>query len=139
MHPRILEKIRAVASDPRGDPRTREIAQRMLAEHERPPPPPPEPPRYNSRIHPGLEKTPEFIRFKFMSLDNWGRTKNGNLIHTTSIKGREYKIVLFSHKKTPTYGWMQIDPESDTTVFSDTKYATMIEAHQAAWQRLMIL
>lgn len=52
MNPKLLEKIRRLASDSRTDPMTRKIAQMQLDAHT------PSPPR--NPQHPGLRQSPEY-------------------------------------------------------------------------------
>jgi hypothetical protein len=130
MRHRLIEKIRRVAEDARGDPRTRAIAQEKLAILKRA-----EPPR--KAQHPGMKVAPEYAVFRYMDLGNWRRTASGNSTYThTLADGRPIRTVLFAHKKSPTFGWLLIDLERDAQTFSQIKYATIGEAHQAAWNTL---
>lgn len=141
MTPEKLAKIRALANDARGDPATRAIAQAVLRRYAKEPEPqfhdvpPPRDPR-----HPGMRTSPEYDRYIFMDLANWGETHNGNPIHTTNWKGVSYVVVLFQHKRTPTYGWMRTKAGgANVPIFSLVKYATQSEAHRAAWESLQSL
>jgi hypothetical protein len=136
--PEKLTKIRALANDDRGDPATRMVAQRVLARYAKE-----EPPRTRRWApphvqHPGLRTSPEYDRYMFMDLANWGESSGGNPIHTTSHNGLSYTIVLFEHKRTPTYGWMRTrtGQYNDKPDFSLTKYSSLGEAHRAAWDSL---
>jgi hypothetical protein len=139
MTPEKLAKIRAIAEDPRGHPNVRANAKRILDEHE------PEPtfsdikfddaPR--SPPHPNMYASDEYDRFRFMNLAQWGRSKNGNLIHTFTHKRVEYRMVLFAHKTKPTFGWLRIDTKKSDSVFSWMPYNTLAEAHRDAWEHLM--
>jgi hypothetical protein len=58
MTPQRRAKIKAIAEDPRADPKTRAIAQAKLDAE----PQPAQPPR--NPLHPGMRTTPEYERFK---------------------------------------------------------------------------
>jgi hypothetical protein len=133
--PDKLAKIRALAEDMRGDPATRMIALKILARYakdEEPVfhdvPPAPENPA-------GMHNAPEYERYTFMSLRNWGRSKNGNFVHTTSHKGRGYRVVLFPYKKTPTFGWVRTDVATNQEVWSG-RFSDLEGAHRNAWESL---
>lgn len=130
MTPEKLAKVRALAEDIRGDPKIRAVAQRILDANWTPPPNP---------QHPGLRTSEEYDRYVFMSLDNWGQSARGNYVHTTNWDGRSYRIVLFQHKKTPTWGWLRIDVKTDTETWSRNKYDTLREAHESAWLHLSLI
>lgn len=139
MTPERLAKIRALAEDPRGDPATRMIAQTALKRyaprftdvpHDRP--------AFTNQLHPGMKTSPEYDRYKFMNLGAWKRTSNDNLTIVVTHGSSAYRIVLFKHKKTPTWGWMRIDMFTDVTEFSG-KFKTITEAHAAAWNSLTSL
>lgn len=141
MTPAKLAKIRAIANDARGDPATRAVAQAVLRRYAQPESefhdvPPPRDPR-----HPGMRTSPEYDRRMFLDLTQWGETHSGNPIHTTNWKGVSYVVVLFQHKKTPTYGWMRTraGQQNGPVTFSETKYRTQSEAHRAAWESLQTL
>ena len=106
MNPRLIEKIRRIADDVRGDPNIRAIAQRKLAAYRAEEPKrqmewikvhgdphnpyyPPNPP------NPRTQPSEEYEKFRFMNMDNWRTTNLGTLIIT--IKG--YRIGLFKFKK----------------------------------------
>lgn len=108
----------------------REIAKRILNEHWTPPP---------NQPNPGTRTSEEYDQFIFMNLDNWGESANGNYVHTTKWEGRDYRFVLFRHKKTPTWGWLRVDIKSDTETWSRNKYATLREAHESAWLHLSLI
>jgi hypothetical protein len=134
--PEKLAKIRALAEDLRGDPATREIARAALRRYAKEEPlefhdvpPAPENPA-------GMRNAPEYEQYVFMSLRNWGRVKStGNFVHTCSHKGRGYRVVLFSHKKTPTFGWLRVDVASNVEVWSG-KFSDLQGAHRNAWESL---
>jgi hypothetical protein len=130
-----LSKIQRLADDVRGDPKTREIARRILEANK---PDPVRGSQYN-QPHQGTRLTDEYTKFKFMDFSHWGKSKTGNLIHNTTIGGKHYKLVLFRHKMTPTYGWLRTETLNDNTVFSQDKFYTMAEAHKNAWDQLMKL
>ncbi len=140
MRDELLQKIRALADDERGDPATRARAQEKLEvyrsshphlfEAPKPRRPPPDP-----RVH-GLRTDPVYDYYVFTDLSHWNRTKNGNLIYNVYHKGINYKIVLFKHKRTDTYGWMRVDTFNDTTEFSG-RFRTIGEAQGDSWADLM--
>jgi hypothetical protein len=134
MTPEKLAKIQRLAEDPRGDPATRAIAQAALKRYA----PPPrfkdvqeEGPRRNFQ-HPGLKTSAQYDRYRFMDRATWKVTTNQNPTILVSHKGEPYRIVLFAHKKTPTFGWMRVHMLTDVTEFSG-KFKTLAEAHEAAW------
>lgn len=133
MTPEKLAKIKALAEDVRGDPATRMIAQAALKRYGKPEPAKPayKPPRNP----PGVKTSPEWERQTFMSLNQWRRSKNGNFWHNVTHKGRGYHIVLFPHKKTPTFGWLRAS-EGEQEVWSG-RFQTIGEAHADAWANLM--
>jgi hypothetical protein len=55
--PERLAKIKAIAEDPRADPRIRAIAQAKLDAQ-------PKPAQPRNPLHPGMRTTPEYERFK---------------------------------------------------------------------------
>jgi hypothetical protein len=127
--PSRLDKIRAVAADERGDPRTRAIAQQMLRALE-------PAPKLKPDVVEGLKQPPHYIRRNYMDFGLWRKTEAGNPSYLVAHGGRAYKIVLFPHKKTPTWGWARfIDGEEPS--FSKTRYASVEEAQLAAWNSLM--
>lgn len=141
MNPRLIEKIRALADDVRGDAATRANAQRKLNEYmvktcwtealaRMPPRNPP---------NPRTQPSEEYEKFRFMNMDSWRTTSLGTLIIT--IKG--YRIGLFKFKKN--WGWTRytlggdVVAQSNTASHSSTKFATMDEARRDAWDKLMTL
>lgn len=130
MTPERLAKIRALAEHPSTNPRMREIAKRILNEHWTPPP---------NKPNPGTRTSEEYDRFIFMDLDNWGQSASGNYVHTTKWENRDYRFVLFKHKKTPTWGWLRVDIKTESETWSRNKYATLREAHESAWLHLSLL
>jgi hypothetical protein len=132
--PSKIEKIRAMAQDTRGDPATRAIAQQILERYQEQEPVK-TPPR-NQR-HPGLRPTFEHQRYRFMDLEQWKVTANGNRTILVGPYGPSYRVTLFKHKKTPTYGWLVLDVLTEETIFSKSKYATLGEAHRGSWDHLM--
>ena len=146
MTPDRLEKIQRLADDARGHPQVRMRAQEKLAEvrlshpHLFPkpkPPPPPKPPPRDPRVD-GMQTSPEFERRRFLDLGQWGRTKAKNLIQTVYRGGIVYRVVLFEHKKSPTWGWMLVNELRETTEFSG-RFRTMGEAHADAWRMVSSL
>lgn len=135
MTPDKLEKIRRLAEDHRGDPATRAIAQAALKRYAEEPSFQ-EAPRYRDVRHPGVKTSAEFDRFKFMDLGSWKKSASGNPVYSIARNGVPYKIVLFRHKKSPTFGWMRINTFNDETEFSG-RFLTIGEAHEAAWKMLM--
>jgi hypothetical protein len=138
--PEKLEKIRRLANDVRGDPATRAIAHGVLKRYDREQSKPEfrDVPSYDNRVHPGMRESTDYIRRRFFDLGTWGRTKSGDNPAITVVQnGRTYLIVLFEHRRTPTWGWMRKDVLTDFTEFSANKFQTMAEAHDAAWTSLM--
>jgi hypothetical protein len=138
MTPERLAKIRAIAMDLRGNPAVREVALEMLRRYETVEEPTfhdvkdePQNPT-NPRMHP----SDEYERHMFMSLHNWGKSANGNFVHSFTHKNRAYRVVLFKHKKTPTFGWLRADIARGTEVWSG-RFRDMQEAHRDAWTNLM--
>jgi hypothetical protein len=129
MTPDKLEKIRKLAADVRGDPATRAIAQAALKRYAQPPQP---------KTVPGIKPSAEHDRYAFMDVGMWRTTANGNPTRFVDHKGRTYRIVIFKHKKTPTWGWMRIDVDADETEFSG-RFSSLSEAHRDSWQSLMTL
>jgi hypothetical protein len=148
----LIKKIQALANDARGDPATRARAQEKLASlrkthpdlfHEadikakfggdprnqwrdvRPDP----------RVH-GMRMDPAYEYFIFSDLNLWDETKTGNKTIVLFHKGVNFRIVLFRHKKTPTWGWMRIDDFHHTTEFSG-RFKTIEEAQSDSWASLM--
>jgi hypothetical protein len=81
-------------------------------------------------------------RTRFMDMDNWRESGAGNpTIGNVAMKGVEYRVVLFRHKKTPTFGYLiiEVDADEDAETFSNVRYATQNEAHRAAWEALCAL
>jgi hypothetical protein len=136
MTPERLAKIRALATDMRGDPATRMIALEILRRYE------PEPEFHDvedkpqNPPNPRMRNSDEYEHHTFMSLRNWGKSTNGNFVHTFTHKGRGYRIVLFKHKKTPTFGWLRSDIGSGTEVWSG-RFPDLQGAHADAWKNLM--
>jgi len=140
MNPEKLAKIRALAEDMRGDPATRLVAlgilRRELLRHAKT-----EEPVWHTftptpQNPPGVQTDPGYERHVFMSLHNWGKSKNGNFVHTCSHKGRGYRIILFQHKKTPTWGWLRADMTGGDEVWSG-RFKDIQGAHADAWKNLM--
>src|SRR5580692_1937341 len=143
MTPDKLEKIRRLAEDIRGDPATRMIAKKILERYQ------PEPTFHDvdaeikkhfhgdPRNPPGMRNSDEYEHHIFMSLSNWGRSKtSNNLVHSFTHKGRGYRVVLFAHKRSPTYGWLRVDVARNAEVWSG-KFSSLGEAHADAWDNLM--
>ena len=140
MRPELIEKIKRLADDARGDPATRQRAQEKLEAYRGSFPhlfetPKPKPQPRDPRVH-GMRTDPVYDHYVFTDLASWDKTKNGNLVYTVYHKGINYKIVLFKHKKTDTYGWMRVDTFNDTTEFSG-RFRTIGEAQGDAWATLM--
>ena len=142
MNPDRIRKIQALADDARGDPATRARAQEKLAAYRKSHPhlfaaapkfhdvPPPDPRVYGMRVDPAYEY------YVFTDLSLWNETRAGNKTTTVYHKNIHYRIVLFQHKKSPTWGWMRVDNFHQTTVFSG-RFKTQGEAHSDSWADLM--
>ena len=84
-----------------------------------------------------MRTDPVYDYYVFTDLGRWGRTKSGNLVFNIYHQGINYKIVLFKHKRTDTYGWMRVDTFNDKTEFSG-RFTTIGEAQGDAWASLMM-
>lgn len=138
MTPEKLAKIRALAEDARGDPAIRAVAQAVLKRYAQPEPKPAfedVPPFVDPRVE-GMRTSAEYDRWRFMDLGSWKRTVNGNPTHVITVKNRTWRIVLFKHKKTPTWGWMKIDTIRGGDPEFSGKFTTMAAAHGDAWKTL---
>lgn len=141
MRAELIQKIKRLADDARGDPATRARAQEKLAayrgshphlfEEPKPRKPPPDP------LVRGMRTDPVYDYYVFTDLGRWGCTKSGNLVFNIYHQGINYKIVLFKHKRTDTYGWMRVDTFNDKTEFSG-RFTTIGEAQGDAWANLMM-
>jgi hypothetical protein len=132
-----LAKIRALASDPRGDPAIRAIAQSTLKRFGAPEKEEPRAAKpWRDPRHPGVKTSAEYDRFRFMDLGSWRQTENGNPTFTISLKGHSWRVVLFKHKKRPTYGWMLTDAIYDKPPEFSHPFETMAEAHEDVWRTL---
>jgi hypothetical protein len=138
MTPQRLAKIRALATDMRGDPATRMVALEILRRYEKVE----EPAFYDVKdepqnpANPRMRNSDEYERYRFMSLRDWRRSAAGNPVHVFTLKGRPYRVTLFKHKKTPTWGWLRVDLRTDEEIWSG-RFSTIEEAHKAAWTSLM--
>lgn len=92
----------------------------------------------------GVEESPPWPpapsdkdRARFLDINRWRQTANGNLSTLVAMaRGQGCRIVLFQHKKTPTFGRLRIDLETDEEVFSKVRYATRDAALEGAWRDL---
>lgn len=144
MNPSRLAKIKALADDERGHPEVRQRAREKLEAVRKSHPdlfseapkwrdvPPVDP-----RVH-GMRRDPAYEYYVFTDLSLWDETKSGHKAHSVFHNGVNYRIVLFPHKKTPTWGWMRMDSRFGNAVFSG-RFATVGEAHGDAWANLMAL
>ena len=138
MTPQRLAKIRALATDLRGDPATRMVALEILRRYE------PEPEFHDvedkpqNPPNPRMRNSDEYEHHMFMSLRNWGKSANGNFVHSFTHKGRAYRVVLFKHKKTPTYGWLLVDIARGVEEWSG-RFNSMPAAHVNAWAKIMTI
>jgi hypothetical protein len=136
--PDKLAKIRALAMDMRGDPATRMVAMEILRRYE------PEEPAWHDVKEdeppnpPGMKNSEEYEQFIFLSLHNWGKSASGNFVHTFTYKNRAYRVVLFKHKKTPTWGWLRVDIATSAEVWSG-RFANVTEAHRDAWAKMTMV
>jgi hypothetical protein len=142
MRAELIQKIKRLADDARGDPATRARAKEKLEAYRGSHPhlfetpkagkPPREP-----RVH-GLRTDPVYDYYVFTDLGQWDKTKNGNLTYLIYHKGINYRIILFKHKRTDTYGWLRVDTFNDKTEFSG-RFGTIGEAQGDAWATLMTI
>jgi hypothetical protein len=73
----------------------------------------------------------------FTDLSGWDTTTKGNPTIVITESGKpDYRIVLFAHKRSPTFGWLRINTSPDIEVFSQTRYATRDEALRASLETL---
>lgn len=135
MTPEKLEKIRRLAEDVRGDPATRAIAQAALKRYAKEDPVNNPHDVWRDPRHPGMKTSAEYDRYRFMDLATWRKSANGNPTHAIVMGGKLWRVVLFKHKKTPTWGWMRIDTINDETEFSG-RFSTLAAAHEDAWKSL---
>jgi hypothetical protein len=139
MTPDKLEKIRRLAEDVRGDPATRAIAQAALKRYAQPQPKPKfrdVPPR--PETVPGVRPSADYNQYTYLNLGLWRKSTSGNPTRVIDHRGRTYRVVIFKHKKTPTWGWMRADVDTEDTVFS-SRFTSMAEAHRDSWSSLMSL
>lgn len=136
MTPEKLTKIRALANDARGDPATRAVAQEILKRYAKPslekrfkefkt--------RLDPRVH-GLRRDPTYEYHLYCDLSQWDKTKAGNYTYLLYRNGISYRIVLFKHRRSDTYGWMRVNMSEDDTEFSG-RFDTIGEAQRDAWLR----
>jgi hypothetical protein len=78
-------------------------------------------------------------RARFMDVRNWRETSNGNPSILLMVKGAEYRVVLFKHKKTPTFGALRINTDTDESTFMRGWRPTREEARLGAWRELAAL
>lgn len=123
-----LEKIRALATDPRGDPATREIAKQTLKRFGADP-------EWRDERVAGLKTSADYDRNRFLDVSAWKKTTSGNRVHDILWKGRPFRVVLFRYKKANGWGWLRIDTFRDRREFSK-RFETIAEAHAAAWTSL---
>jgi hypothetical protein len=141
MTPQKLAKIRALAEDTRGDPAIRAVALQILRRYEKVEEPTfhdvkDDP--YRNPPNPRMQNSEDYERYVFMNLHAWRRSAAGNPVHNLTWKRRAYRVTLFKHKKTPTWGWLRVNMNTDEEVWSG-RFSTIEEAHKAAWTSLMML
>jgi hypothetical protein len=137
----LIDKIRALAEDLRGDARIRAVAQSKLDGYKISHPHLftwKQPPPHNQR-NPRTEHSEDYARFRFMDLETWGLTVNGNRTCIVTRNGVAYRVVLFRYKKRPAWGWTRFNLTTDDGVptFSQNSFTTMAEAQKNAWDSLM--
>lgn len=149
--PQKIAAIRALAEDERGEPNTRRIAQEKLAQYFRDNPKSPNPnpkpevnPEYNSWYknppNPRTQPREDYSKWRFMDMDQWKVSVSGKQFTIVYKAGSiNYRVTLFPHRKTPTFGWVR-NPIGSTnqSVFSE-KFDTLAEAQRDAWQTLQRL
>lgn len=131
MTPEKLTKIRALANDDRGDPATRAVAQSILKRYAKEEPKSRSAPRSDPRVH-GLRRDPTYEYHLYCDLSQWDKTKAGNYTYLLYRNGISYRIVLFKHRRSDTYGWMRVNTNEDDTEFSG-RFDTIEEAQRDAW------
>ena len=139
MTPDKLEKIRRLALDTRGDPAVRAIAVAAYRRYAGKDPEPDEPKsQWKDTRHEGVKTSAEYDQFRFLNLGLWKKSAKGNPYHTIVWKKKLYHFTIFHHKKTPTYGWVRNEVNTENTVFSG-RFSTLAAAHADAWQCLKSL
>jgi hypothetical protein len=132
-----ISKIQALADDERGHPEVRQRAKEWLrAHHVKPPPPKFHDVKPTPVVH-GMRRDPTYEYYVFTDLSLWDRTKSGNRTYVVAHKGINYRIVLFQHKKSPTWGWMRATDGAEP-VFSG-RFSTITEAQADSWADLMAI
>jgi hypothetical protein len=63
-----------------------------------------------------------------MDISRWRETANGNLLIVIVVRGVGYRVVLFKHKKTPTFGALRINTDTDESTFMRGWHPTREEA-----------
>ena len=137
-----VAKIKAVADDARGHPAVRKIAIDKLEALRRSHPHlfhrPASAASASQGATRGRAPAPVKGKARFLDLANWRETANGNVSIVITVRGVEYRVVLFQHKQTPTWGWLIIDTDDGEETFSG-RYPTRDEAHMDAWEALCAL
>ena len=103
-----IAKIKALAEDARAT-LIRKVALDKLAALRRSHPHPFQRPARKAKPCPA-HASPAKRRARFMDIDNWGPTAGGNVSIVVTVKGIEFRVVIFQYKQTPMWGWMLMYP-----------------------------
>ena len=141
MTPDLIEKIRKLADDVRGDPNTRAAAQRKLDGYLKSNPelfaaPKPPPPPRNPQA-PGMQRAPEWQMQTYLDLSLWKKSAAGNLTTLVATRDGAHRMTLFQYK-TKEWGWIMAPVGRTEKVFG-RRYKTQSEAHRASWEHLTSL
>ena len=154
--PQKIAAIKAVADDARGEPNTRAAAKAKQEQYRRERPDLFQegmtPKMFNDIMNqaraayggnqhqnppnPRMQKSDEFAKWRFMGMDNWKRSDNGNYTITVSSGFlAEFRVTLF--KKENRWKWVFSRNNGDTT-FSSHSFSVIDEAMRDAWASLGI-
>jgi hypothetical protein len=146
----LVLKIARLAGDERGDAATRAIAfaklEALRAEHPHlfvleESPPTAEDAAPWSDVADVADDAPQAPpptkgKARFMDIRNWKATAAGNPTITATVRGVEFRVVLFKYKRSPAYGFLIINTDTDKETFSERRYPTEVAAHEGAWDAL---
>jgi hypothetical protein len=128
MTPQRRAKIEALANDLRGDSATRALAQAMLARH---------PIERRNQQDPGIRTSAEYDRWRFMDLGAWRKPKRGVFSLIFARRNVPYHVILFSDVENKYYGSVTDLHTQKADEFGP--FATIKEAHEESWRKLMEL
>jgi hypothetical protein len=131
---RKIAAIKALAMDDRGEPNTRAIARAKLEQFQRDFPEVAAP--QANPANPRTQPSQEYVKFKFMDLNNWRISEQGNHSITVSLNGRIYRVTLVLYKKSLLWDWMYRDKDG-VPHFGETRFATCRETQEDAWNAIL--